>query len=426
METMSQRLLPLLLLLLFTTTASAEDQIKGIEIEGLEYSNARTVERELPFEAGDVWQDEYAEVASRRLRNLGLFSEAVVLPPDDNGIVHIRVNDRWPIWLLPEATRKDNGASSAGLTMTHHNLWGLNHKLRLAVRGDTGKNFGSIASNNGISYQGSYAWRRIGDSNFGFDASFDRGSNIFDAYQNGVITSSYFQDKQSWSSGISYGFGPVPGEGWGARLGFSVDETAYSLESGPPLPDVIGLRRQAVQASTSYQLVNDHITWFTGNAFNYNLSVAHKAVGSTINSYRQTLSLREYLDIGNQNTINYRINAGWLTGDILRDGLFDVGDSSGMRGYYSGDLLGNAYAYGTLEVRHPWEINSNIQLVGFVDAGHVSLQGRNALGEALLVGVGGGVRWTLRWLVNGTLRADVAYGVATQKWRLHLGTGHSF
>jgi outer membrane protein assembly factor BamA len=425
METMIQRLL-LLAMLLFATVAVADDQIKGIEIEGLEYSNARTVERELPFEAGDVWKDEYGEVASRRLRNLGLFSEAVVLPPDDNGIVHIRVNDRWPIWLLPEATRQDNGASSAGLTMTHENLWGLHHKLRLAVRRDAGKNFSSIASNNGTSYQGSYAWRRIGDSKFGFDASFDRGSSIFDAYQNGVLTSSYFQEKQSWSSGVSYGFGPVPGEGWGARLGFSADETAYSLESGPPLSDVTGLRNHALQASTYYRLVDDHITWFTGNEFNYNLSVAHEAVGSDINSYKQTASLRSYIDMGQQNTLNYRINAGLLTGDLFRAGLFDVGTSSGMRGYYSGELLGNAYAWGTLEVRHPWEINSNIQVVGFVDAGHVSLEGRNALGEPILVGIGGGVRWTLRWLVNGTLRADVAYGVATQKWRLHLGTGHSF
>jgi outer membrane translocation and assembly module TamA len=65
-------------------------------------------------------------------------------------------------------------------------------------------------------------------------------------------------------------------------------------------------------------------------------------------------------------------------------------------------------------------------MVAFVDVGHVSLEGRSVYGKPIVVGVGGGVRWTLRWLVNGTLRADVAYGSATQKWRLHLGTGQSF
>lgn len=372
---------------------------------------------------GDEWKIEFGDIASRRIRNLGLFSKAVVLPPDQNGVVHIRVDDRWPLWLLPEATRSDNGASSAGLALTHHNLWGLHHKLRLAARWDTGKNF---TANNGNSYQGSYAWRRIADSNFGINLSFNRGRRIFDAFQNGILSSTYFQQNQSWSGGISYGFGPVPGEGWDVRLGFSINETAYELRNGPLLSDVLGLRRQAVQVSANYRLLDDHITWITGNEFDYSLDIAHKGVGSAINSYKQTISLRRHIDIGKQNTLSYRINAGLATGEVLRDGLFDVSNSSGMRGYYSGELQGNAYIYGTLEGRHPLEINSNFQLVAFVDAGHVNRNGRRALGKSIVAGVGGGVRWTLRWLVNGTLRADVAYGVATHRWRLHLGTGQAF
>ena len=52
--------------------------------------------------------------------------------------------------------------------------------------------------------------------------------------------------------------------------------------------------------------------------------------------------------------------------------------------------------------------------------------GRSALGKQVIAGVGGGVRWTLRWLVNGTIRVDGAYGFATKKWRLYLGTGQAF
>jgi len=111
---------------------------------------------------------------------------------------------------------------------------------------------------------------------------------------------------------------------------------------------------------------------------------------------------------------------------VLRDGLYDVGDGNGLRGYYPGDLQGSLYAYGTIESRVPLSINSNVQWVAFVDAGHVSRSGKSALGPALIAGVGGGVRWTLRWLVNGTLRADVAYGTAVHHWRLHLGTGQAF
>lgn len=422
MESLIYRAL-LLSLLLLPVVAMADDRIKSIKINGLKYSDARTVERELPFESGDVWKPEYGEISSRRLRNLGLFSGAVVLPPDEDGVVHIRVDDRWPLWLLPEATRSDSGASSAGFSLTHHNLWGLHHKLRLAGRRDTGKNF---SSNNGNSYQGSYHWRRIGDSKFGADVAFDRGRSNFDAYQNGMFSSSYIQEKQNWSGGVSYGFGPVPGEGWDARFGFSIDETLFDLKSGPALSDVRGLRRHALQISSSYRQVDDHVTWITGNVFDYSLNVAHKGIGSSINSYKQTLSLRRHINVGRQNTLSYRINAGLATGEILRDGLFDLGSKNGMRGYFPGELQGNAYIYGTLEGRYPLNINSNVQFVGFIDAGHVNRDGKGALGTAVVAGVGGGVRWTLRWLVNGTLRADAAYGVATHRWRFHFGTGQAF
>ncbi len=418
------RLLGLLVLVLSTNAYAASDKvIKHIEITGLKHSKARVVRRELPFSEGDVWQPLFAETASRRLRNLGLFSEAVVNPPDRAGVVHIRVNDRWPLWLLPEASRSDSGASSAGLTLTEHNMWGLHHHLRLAWRRDTGKNF---SGNNGSSYQSSYIWRRVFDSNFGFDVSYNDGTSIFDAYRNGVLSSSYLRDQKSWSAGVRYGLGPVPGEGWDVRLGFSANESAYSLRSGPALADVIDQRRHAVQFSASYRMVDDHITWLTGSEVDYQADVAHRALGSTINSYSQTISWRRHLDLGSQNTLSYRINAGLRTGNVLRDGLFDVGSRNEMRGYYPGELQGNAYIYGTLEGRHPLEVNSNFQLVAFVDAGHVSRNGSSALDKALVVGVGSGIRWTLRWLVNGTIRVDGGYGFATKKWRLYLGTGQAF
>ncbi len=422
MEALKRMVLTATLLLCGVATA-AELEIKHIEIKGLEYSRARVVLRELPFRVGDAWQSGYAETGSRRLRNLGLFSEAHITPPDSHGVVRVTVNDRWPLWILPEASRSDNGATSAGITLTEHNMWGLHHHLRLATRRDTGKNF---TGNNGNSYQASYLWRRINDSNFGFDVSINDGTTIFDAYQNGLLTSSYLQDNQNWSGGIRYGFGPVPGEGWDVRLGFSSNKSVYSLRSGPALADVIGLRRQAVQLSASFRMVDDRITWLTGTEIDYTADVAHQAFGSTINSYSQTISWRRHLDIGNQNTLSYRINAGLRTGNILRDGLFDLGNRNEMRGYYPGELQGSAYIYGTLEGRHPLEINHNVQLVAFVDAGHVNRDGRSALGNRLVAGVGGGVRWTLRWLVNGTIRVDGGYGFATRKWRLYLGTGQAF
>lgn len=413
----------ILLVLLLLTNAVLADEIKEIRINGLEYSDARVVLRELPFKAGDSWQPEFAEDGERRLRNLGLFSEATILPPDDNGVVNVTVNDKWPFWLLPEGSRSDRGSTTAGFAMTYHNVWGLNHMFRLATRWDTGKNF---TSNNGNSYQGSYYWRRINDSKFSFNVDYRGGRSLYDAYQNGLLTSNYTLEQRSWSGSLGYGFGPTPGEGWDVWLGFSSSTSNYLLNTGPLLPNVKGLRRQGVQFNTSYRFVNDHVTWLTGYLFDYGVSVSHQFFGSEINSYRQQLSLRRHLDIGNQNTLSFRINAGLATGEVLLDGLFDVGSGTDIRGYYPGELQGDAYIYGTLEGRFPLEVNSNFQFVAFVDAGHVSLGGSSALNESVVAGIGAGMRWTLRWLVDGTFRLDGAYGTATKRWRAHLAVGQAF
>lgn len=417
------RTLLLLVALLAPAVLCASEDIKSIEINGLRYSKERVVLRELPFRQGDEWRETDGYVAERRLRNLGLFSEVSVLPPDHDGVVRIRVKDRWSLWLLPEASRSDGGASSAGFALTEHNLWGLHHNFRLAGRWNTGKNF---SSNEGRSYQASYLWRRVADSNYSFDASVNNGRSLYDAYRSGVYQSSYVRDVTSWNSGISYALGPVPGEGWDLRLGFSVSNDSFQLDSGTPLADVQGSRKHALSFSAGYQLIDDQITWLTGSRFNYHLSGAHKSLGSTINVYRQTAGWRRYIDLEQQRVLAVRLQGGLATGDLLNDGLFDIGDGREIRGYFPGDLQGGSYIYGTVEGRFPLEAGSNVQLVGFVDAGHLQRDGKPALGEPLIVGVGGGVRWTLRWLVNGTLRADVAYGLATNKWRLHLGTGQAF
>jgi len=76
--------------------------VEGFHIEGLKRTAAITVMRELPFHHGSIWQDNYRVKAERRLRNLGIFSEVVVSAPDEQGVVHIRLKERWTLWMLPQ------------------------------------------------------------------------------------------------------------------------------------------------------------------------------------------------------------------------------------------------------------------------------------------------------------------------------------
>jgi outer membrane protein assembly factor BamA len=398
--------------------------IQGIVISGLKYTRPRTVLRELPFRKGDVWTDRDAPEAERRLRNLGLFSDVHVSPPDANGQVHILVQGRWPVWLLPTISRHDNGDTTGGATFTDYNLWGLRHKLQLDYRKDTGKNFSGGSSNS--SYQGSYLWRRIDDSKWSLDLHGSRGRQIFNTYLNGAVQSQYQNNADSFGLSLRYGLGPVPDEGSSVFLGFDDIKSTYTLFNGPPQPDVQNQHRRSLTMGIDYQWLDDHITWLSGQRAGYSLSVADKALGSSIQVYRQTAYYRNYYDLGGQKTLNFRLDGGVATGDVLRDGLFDIGGSNGVRGYYPGELQGSSYLEGSIESRVPVEFNSNLQWVAFTDVGYVTHKGQTTTISPFAVGTGMGMRWTLRWLVNGIIRVDGAYGWATHKWRAYLQTGQAF
>ncbi|MBF0281466.1 MAG: BamA/TamA family outer membrane protein [Zetaproteobacteria bacterium] len=421
----------------FFTEALAADEradpaiVSAIHVTGLKYSKEALIVRELPFQVGDLWQASFADSGEKRIRNLALFSEVHITPPNGDGVVEILAKDQWSLWLLPEATRAESGATSAGIALTEHNLWGLQHQLRLATRWNTGKNF---SKNSGHGYQVSYVWRRVGDSNWSIDSDFQRGTTIQDMFLNGTFSSSYTQLQDQKTVGVEYGFGAVPGEGWAMRWAVSDQQTSYRLLQGPLLSDVQNYHRKSILWSSRYQNIDDHLTWRTGNIFQYQIDLGTPLLGSTDNMVQQIALYRQYIALGDrggdswrdQSTLNLRVKAGIATGTLVHGGLFDMGGKDDMRGYYPGDLQPRGYIYGTAELRTLFESQSNVQWVNFIDVGHLRHHGRALWNQPLIIGVGTGFRWTMRWLVGGTLRADVGYGAATHRWRFHIASGQSF
>lgn len=419
---------PLILMLslfLAGMVSAAEDQIRvhSVHVEGLKRTQLATVLRELPFSAGAVWNEKYVETSERRLRNLGLFSEVRVTSPDSNAKVRIYVRERWTLWVLPQASRKDNGASSLSVVLDEYNLWGLNHHLKLGHKRDTGTNFSGLT---GSSSELAYNWQRIADSKLSMQINAGWGRSLFDTYDLGINTAQYLQSSKSGAVSLSYALGPTAGEGWGLSLGFSASNSIFRLLSGAVQSDVVGNRQRTITSGISYRRINNQIVWLSGEAFDYSLAVAHSALGSTFNSYRHSISFRNYYPLFDQSTINFRVNGGIVTGNTLRTGLFDIGNRNALRGYYVGELQGTSYFYSTLEGRFPIRPNSNFQLVAFADAGKIGGHAGTSVTKGVALGLGAGARWTLRWLARGTIRGDVAYGLATKRWRFYLGTGQAF
>jgi len=399
--------------------------ISAIHVTGLKRTRLRTVLRELPFTTGDQWKADSGAEGERRLRNIGLFSTVVILPPASDGQVQIRVKERWSLFVLPEGSRSDTGKSSAGVTLTEHNLWGLHHQLRIATREDTGKNFSSI---NGTRADGSYLWRRVADGPVSLGFGLGGGRSVYDVYDKGMLTGQYKQQGSNWYANVDWALGEVPGDGWDLGLGFNSNRSTYKLVSGMPSFTLHNSRRNSMLGSISYTHVDDHTTWLTGVAFQYSLDVAHHALGSTIDVYRQSASIATHVPLSpsSTSTLNLRLNAGSAYGQVLQDGLFDIGFNRGLRGYFPGELQGRFYLYTNIEGRFPLPRYSNFQLVAFSDIGQIWNSRRPAYGNAIVAGIGGGARFTLRWLVNGTFRADAAYGSGSKRWRFYFGTGQTF
>jgi len=252
------------------------------------------------------------------------------------------------------------------------------------------------------------------------------GHSSLDLYEAGIQTAQYMKTGKSAAIAFSYALGEVPNEGWSVSTGLSGSNTAYRFISGIPRNDIVGERVRSVSMGLNYSRVNDHITWFTGRAFGYALSVAHRGLGSTVNSYSHAAAWKRYYSFSGQETLNLRLNGGLKSGDVIRAGVYDIGNRNGVRGYYPGELQGTHYLYGTLEGRFPIRKYSNFQLVAFSDFGKIGGKVGTSVTRGLVVGAGGGFRWTLRWLASGTIRGDVAYGVSTKRWRFYLGTGQAF
>lgn len=113
--------------------------------------------------------------------------------------------------------------------------------------------------------------------------------------------------------------------------------------------------------------------------------------------------------------------------------LFLAGGANSVRGYAlrsigieqaDGSVTAGRYmGTGSLEWQRPITVKGRLtewEGALFIDAGSVANKPADLHAK---VGVGGGVRWKTP---VGPLQIDLAYGVAVQKWRLHLNVGFVF
>jgi translocation and assembly module TamA len=141
--------------------------------------------------------------------------------------------------------------------------------------------------------------------------------------------------------------------------------------------------------------------------------------------------------VGKRNRLALRAEAGAVVADegvnIPVRLLFLTGGDTTVRGYSyqsignrldDGSIYGGRYmAMGSVEWQRPISLFGDarsLEHAVFIDAGSAS---DNLRDSVVYTGVGTGIRWSSP---VGPLQADVAYGLRTEKWRVHLRVGFQF
>ncbi len=371
--------------------------IRAVEIAGLRYSSEALVRRELPFHVGDRWRPEWVTITEKRLLALGVFSEVHVVAPDAKGVVRIVVHDRWPLWILPTATRKDTGASWLGIAVHDYNVRGLAHEAHLEVRNYTGTNFSS--------------WQRVRDGRLAYYWRRLAASDLSLRVE-GTISSAPGARSEALAVALVRSWGESPELGPKLALGmFRQQKTGRN-----------GYLAWGLDAGVVWRDVFEHVDWQEGARAELRLRATPRWIRTSTRWEELSGVWARYWPMDARgDTLNVRMQFHLRRGDLARLGYLDPSGGRGLRGYYPGEVPAKAWIMASLEPRWRVPKAENVQLVGFVDWAWVKQarwQGVGALGL--------GLRWTLRWLAHGTLRLDFGYGLGTRRWRVHLGTGQAF
>lgn len=260
--------------------------------------------------------------------------------------------------------------------------------------------------------------------------------------------------------------------GWAWYTGLSVAHSEYGDFKANSLSVLGGRMRQTDQTERRYFVQYDaskalggdapgasssvmgNYTW-TGRYFDSPLNptrgrglAVESGLGLTLTPDRDPfvrLAVRglQYLPFGRRNAVGKRNRVALRAeaGAILADDdvnipvrlLFLTGGDTTVRGYSyqsignrldDGSIYGGRYmAMGSIEWQRPLTVFGDARSLEhaiFIDAGSATDSLRDA---RFYTGVGTGVRWNSP---VGPLQLDMAYGLRSEKWRLHLRVGFNF
>ncbi|MGM0556311.1 MAG: BamA/TamA family outer membrane protein [Myxococcota bacterium] len=387
-------------------------EVTKIDVDGLNWTKAYVVDREILFEEGEAAT--YAEVVEsiRRIRNTHIFRkvEFELLPVDDERDaeprpvrLEITVDERWtlrPIFAL------NRGGGTFRLTLGALDINFLGRYLGVGGRYER---FGPTNSFLFWAYDPRFLGERLtvgvnaGTSNRIYTLYDDQGEFEGGFLMRRFDAGAYVSREWVWWLETSFGISFLMDT---MSLDFISDDiAALQRDRGVP-PDN---RTLLFEVGGTVGRINEDNYVYDGQRFGMGLDVASSALGSTHDVIRFDVSGALFRELPLKSNFGVRAATGFASSELIEHRYF-LGGLDAIRGFRHDRFRGEQYWLANAEYRIPsfdyrWFV---LQHVAFIDVAHVS---QDADGYFGLSGasVGLGVRIIIPKIDGFNARIDYAF-----------------
>lgn len=380
--------------------------------------------REMYISAGDKVNIRKIEKSTQAIMNLGLFKsvdyylrEDYTQAGENLADLVILLEEKIYLLILPRL-RVNEDETNIGIQLRWDNVFGLNHKMRLLLedRGETDK----VEERR---QRVIYKYPNVNGSNYELNFKLTNQNKVDEI---DAVTSVNRRDKNFGVAVFMWLNPKGRSRGWFAGLGFD-----YRLRENKVVLGAIDANKMdamVIEIQYGFKDVHQYIYNRGGKEFGYSVDISQHVLGSNSEFFKHRLYYRSYYQFDSRPRDNLNVQAlfGHSTSDILDDEAFSLGSSQGLRGYQSGNFIGNTMLLLNVEYMTPSTISSSLRYVYFMDIGNTYNDIHAVKDGNLKIGVGAGLRWKIQRFVKLDLRFDIGFGISDDEYQASFGTRHVF
>jgi len=415
-------------LLLLLARAAHAQVLEAIIFQGNEVTQDSVLLQEMGLAKGDKLDAALIEQSRQAVMDLGLFkSVKVVVSQGSYGqVLTVTVTEKYYLFPIPKFRRSADGDVSYGAQLRMDNVAGLNHKLRLTYK--TAQNCCELAGRED-SLDLYYLIPRILGTHFGLNFGARYAKAPVDAELDGVALGRYEKAARGMDVGLRRWLNKDGAtSGWSVTTAWFWRVDAYEFLRGEPeLYDTA--RSVGLSGSIGYERVHDYLYSREGTEYGYNLSLGIKALGADHSYSINSFYYRRYWLVGQRahQNLNFQLETGFSGNrPVLSSAAFSIGGSDTLRGYDKKSVEGESFFNLNAEYLSPVFGSQTVRGVLFVDVGNAYKDNRMVDFSDLESGVGFGVRYRVKSLVNLQIRADVAYSTSDGARKVYIGSNSTF